>query len=248
MYFMFDAMVPYNQPLLLKCLTDSAGDTIAHREVRKIYVSIDEDSLRRRKGCIRPGVSFDQVEVLQIVTSSDWTSTLPMIKRKVYSGSNMGNKIGDVCLPEVDTMWKLTIREKHDLHGKYRVAVGGRTPGEEEGPGRGAKRKALDSLEPVFWHSRPISLYQELRHSYRIVAWIDLAPGDGVLATACAKERVPYLGFTLTDTHAEQLKCRIVTALLESSFTEGEVPVCYFGDVETNVNDVGSIGTRCAPT
>jgi len=77
-------------------------------------------------------------------------------------------------------------------------------------------------LEPAFWHSRPKELYAEIRHSYQIAAFLDLAPGDGVLAALCAKERVPYLGFTLSETHTKLLRERIVSVLMDSILVEGE--------------------------
>ena len=192
------------------------------KEVKKIFISVDEDSLRKRKNLIRPGAVFDQVELLQIVTLREFATTLPFIKRKSFPGSNLGNKIGDVVLPDVDSLWQLTCKQKVELHGKFRVAVGGKTPGEEEGLGRGSKRTSVGSVEPVFWHARPLQLYEDLVHSYHCCAVVDLTAGDGSLAALCAKKRIPYVGFTLSDTHTELLKQRCITALLESGFTEGE--------------------------
>jgi hypothetical protein len=223
MYFMFDNTVHHHQQQLLKCFTTATGDQVDKKEVKKIYLSIDEDTLRLRRGLVRQGASFDQIEILSVCTASDIHSDLPMLPRCQYKGTNLGNKIGDIELPDLDTLWKLSCKQKIALHGVYRVAVGGRTPGEEDsGPGRGQKRKTMDTVEPVFWHARPLKLYKELLGSYKLAAIIDLTTGDGTLATHCAKSRIPYMGFTLSETHSELLKHRCVSALLESSCVEGE--------------------------
>ncbi len=223
LFLIFDNHVHHHTQQMLKCFIKENGDQLEHKELKKVYITMDEESLRSRKGLIRTGVTFDQIEMLTLVTSTDLHATLPMAARMHYPGTNLGNKIGDVILPDLDSLWKMACKQKLPLHGPFRVAVGGRTPGEEEdAPGRGTKRKTPDTIEPVFWHARPQKLYQELMSSYRLGAIIDLAAGDGTLAMICAKQRTPYLGFTLTDVHAEFLKHRCAAALLESAFVEGE--------------------------
>ena len=72
-------------------------------------------------------------------------------------------------------------QEKMELFGKFRVAVGGRTPG-SDGSHRGVCAKTKETLDPVFWHSRPSLLYQELMASYHLTALVDGGVADGVLA------------------------------------------------------------------
>ncbi len=228
-FLLFDNHVHHHTQQILKCFIKGNGDHLEHKEMKKVYITIDEESLRSRKGLIRAGVSFDQIEILTLVTFRDLHTTLPVAARLHYPGTNLGNKIGDVVLPDIDSLWKMACKQKLPLHGQFRVAVGGRTPGEEEdAPGRGTKRKTGETIEPVFWHARPEKLYQELISSYKLGAIIDLTAGDGALAMICAKKRTPYLGFTLTDVHTEFLKHRCATALLESSFVEGDDAILVF--------------------
>lgn len=88
------------------------------------------------------------MEGLSIVTANEMS--LAAAKRLHYPGTNQGNKIGDVVLPDTASLWTLSCEEKLPIMGRFRVAVGGQTPGVgEDGPGRGAKRKAPDTREPV---------------------------------------------------------------------------------------------------
>jgi hypothetical protein len=99
--------------------------------MKKVYVNVDEESLRARRGLVRQGSNFDQVEIMTILTKEDFSLRLPMTKRTHYPGTSMGNKIGDVVLDATDTMWSLTCAEKIVVHGKFRQQVGGLTKGEE---------------------------------------------------------------------------------------------------------------------
>ena len=116
----------------------------------------------RGKCAVRQGSTLEQIEHLAIVTADDIIQAMMDKRRMNYPGSNCGNKIGDVRVLQVSDMWKLSCTERGKLHGQYRVAVGGRTLGEEDGPGRGVKRKHPDTYEPDFWHGRTIKLYEEL--------------------------------------------------------------------------------------
>ena len=67
-----------------------------------------------------------------------------------------------------------------------------------------------------------MKLYEELISSYNLHAIIDVSPGDGVLMNACARYRLPYLGFCLSTNRVDLLKQGCLTSLLESMFQEGE--------------------------
>ena len=112
------------------------------------------------------------------------------------------------------------LQEKIELMGPFRVAVGGKTEGEEIG--RGTKRKGPDTIEPVFWPSRPKNFFQEVIHRFKPKAIIDCGMSDGILALECTKMRIPYIGFGLTEIHVELLKAHMVQELMKSFHTEGE--------------------------
>ena len=63
-----------------------------------------------------------------------------------------------------------------------------------------------EQVEPVGYHSKPLTLYDELDHSYSIKAWIDLTALDESIALMCILKRKPYFGFALTDYHLAELR------------------------------------------
>eukprot|EP00959_Pyramimonas_sp_CCMP1952_P189080 3954862-Pyramimonas_sp.AAC.1 len=237
MFFFFDNTLHYNQEKMMKCFLTAGGEQLESKEVKKIYITIDEDSLRSRKGLVRQGASFDQIEVLSLVTSSDIHAELKMNPRKHFPGTNLGNKIGDVLMPDIDNMWKTTCKEKIIIHGSFRIACGNRTPGEDKdtAPGRGQRRTTPDTIEPVFWHGRSLKLYEELIFSYDLKAIIDFTPGDGTLLNACARRRLPYMCFGLSECHNNLLKQRAITSLLESCTVEGEAGCCSKRNVSISI-------------
>ena len=103
----------------------------------------------------RPGASrhiFEQVVMMTIISNEDFTTQMPFTKRTHYSGTNLGNKIGDVVLDSLDSLWKLKVEDKIALHGRFRIDCGGKTKGEVDPPGRGVKRQSVKDEEPVFFH------------------------------------------------------------------------------------------------
>ena len=100
-----------------------------------------------------------------------------------------------------------------ELFGKFRVAVGGRTPG-SDGSHRGVCSKTKETVDPVFWHSRPSLLYQEVMASYHLTALVDGGVADGVLAATACLKRVPYFGLALTQQHLEKVTERIVHVVM----------------------------------
>lgn len=55
LYFLFDNCVHFNQNQALKCFVTETGEPCEAKEIKKIYLSMDEDSLRSRKGVVRQG-------------------------------------------------------------------------------------------------------------------------------------------------------------------------------------------------
>ena len=220
LYFAFDNMIVYNQSAVLKCFQDDDGNQLA-KATNKIHVNYDEESLRARRGLVRPGTFFEQVEMMTIISKEDFTTQMPFTKRTHYPGTNLGNKIGDVVLDSLDSLWKLKVEDKIVLHGRFRIDCGGKTKGEVDPPGRGVKRKSMKDEEPVFFHARPIMFYDCLQKTYHLKAVIDLCVADGKFATHCARHRIPYAGFAVSEEHAKLVRARCLQQLMECSYTEG---------------------------
>ena len=159
---------------------------------------------------------------MHLITASEFGPQIPCVKGVHFAGSNAGNKIGDIKLPVISSLWHLTIKNKLALHGRFRTAVGGQTPGEQPG-NNNAKKKQLDAKEPTFWHARDPKLLAEIVHRYKFKAVLDMGPADGTFAHLCAtsKPPIPYFGFTLTETHTTLLKNHLVQKIMTTMATEG---------------------------
>ena len=107
--------------------------------------------------------AFDQVEYMSIV-SQGALDEMPFKNRKFFTGSNQGNKLGDLKLPRMDGIWKMEPAARKLMYAEpanlWWAEVGGPThnPDGSTGPGRGAKQIPVEQ-EPVFWHpSDPLFL------------------------------------------------------------------------------------------
>jgi hypothetical protein len=79
-----------------------------------------------------------------------------------------------------------------------------------------------EGKEPAFYHAGPYELDSEVTHSWPAAAHIDLTAGTGNRALLCCKKRLPYLGFCLSTTHAEQLLLWLESAVFKCMQTEGD--------------------------
>ena len=197
-FFLFDCgtAAHHNLQVLQRLFVDGEGELIKEKHTKQLYLSIDEQSIRNRKGCVRNGASFDQIEFMNLVTAREFTSGvhIPFVQGLHFKGSNSGNKIGDLCLPAISSLWTLPSKTKIELYGKYRMAVGGQAVG-EVGEGRGSKkRKDPETEEPVFWHAREPKLWADMCKRYCLKAVIDMGASDGTFAHFCAtsKPPIPY--------------------------------------------------------
>ena len=138
---------------------------------------------------------------------------LPTRDSKHYpsSGTNQGTIIGPVVLTEVSKEWQATFEQKKEIYGKFRIAVGGKTPG-FEGDTKG--RRENGDLEMVFYNSMPGKYYSELIHRFFLAYIFDLSPGAGTFGEICIEEGVTYVGIAFTESHAEELNNRFKMASL----------------------------------
>ncbi|CAE7232863.1 hsdFM [Symbiodinium sp. CCMP2592] len=213
MFLLFDSGVHTQQSKMLACILNNEGNQMPMHQM-KVYVTYDENALRERRKSQR--TSLDQTEQLTLVTSEEFGQCMLQRPRKAFPGSNFGNVVGPVRPDAPGELWQLSVEEKLAIYGKYRMAVGGRTPGEDpdQSAGRGCG-KPRTTVEPVFWHGRPEIMYQEMVSSYGFTALIDCQAADGVLASLAATERLPYIGFCLTETHLKKLQEVVVFRVLK---------------------------------
>lgn len=102
--------------------TDGKKRTKANITVEKITLMFDEASLKKRvqrvKGMQR------QTETMMMCTRN--LLVLPEKDRKHFKGSNKGDAIGPINVPDWSTSWALSFECKKELYGPNRVAVGGK--------------------------------------------------------------------------------------------------------------------------
>jgi hypothetical protein len=65
-------------------------------------------------------------------------------------------------------------------------------------------------------------LWGEILYDFQVGAVIDLTAGDGVVAMASLRVGCPYVGVTLTDTHATELRKHVHNTAFQAAATEGD--------------------------
>ena len=105
-------------------------------------------------------------------------------------------------------------RLAQDLYKANRMAVGGPSP--STGTSDEKKHKPIrpdDSLEPVFFHTMPEELFDDLVPAFNCNRVINLAASDGALELVCIERNIPCTSFCLTDVHitrlVERLECEV---------------------------------------
>ena len=123
-------------------------------------------------------------------------SNLPPNKYQVYHGDTDGGAIGPVALAPPKLQWQATRADKR------LTFAAGRKPA--------AKAPRTDDLvEPVFFHSVPVTVYQELLGAFNLSGVIGLSPGEGARALACVRKLLPYVGITLAEQHSARLMAHL---------------------------------------
>ena len=207
-YFILDGGMHSYRQKALNCFVDDDG-TVLSKSEKLVYLLFDEESIRQRKGCVRGMNAFDQVEYMSMVNATS-LDEMPSKTHKFFPGTNQGNKLGDLKIPRMDSLWKLEPTARKELYADpanlFWAEVGGPTPQPDgsKGPGRGAKKPAV-TKEPVFWHPSEPNFYEELVHSYCLRDVYDMTAGDGTAALLFAKLKLPYVGLCLTQRHMDEL-------------------------------------------
>ena len=201
-----------------------------------------------------------------------------------YEGTTQADSLGPVVMPNLEDpqqAWLASWGAKKKIFGPHIIKVGGqdgytddskelgREPAEapeEGGPDGGAgpeevkeeraPRRTDETVEPVFFHAMPVAFYEELIHAYSLGAVINIGVGDGALALACLRSRIPYTGFCLTQEHKERVTTRLEELLVQGALRHGDkffesalvkalAATCQQPDTTTSV--AGSPGKRKDP-
>ena len=68
----------------------------------------------------------------------------------------------------------------------------------------------------------PVVFFEELIHAYSLGAVINIGVGDGALALACVRNKIPYTGFCLTEEHKARVTTRLQGLLMQGALTHGD--------------------------
>ena len=197
-----------------------------HLDKNTVYIMMDEVSLANRMALIRGFKALDQVEYMLVVTAGGLK--VPERKREFYSGTNRGNVISPVILRPLSEGWTATFKDKKEIYGKSRRAVGG-AGGVDGADGEGAASSLRpptvdgvatgtvrpdDAEEPVFYKVLPPKFYRCLFTSLCAKGVVDCTAGDGSAALSAIEKKIPYFGVCLTDKHTHGLQAFLVEAVL----------------------------------
>lgn len=126
-YFIFDAKRHGNESALMKGFAKADGRTMK-KEKLMLFITSDEESLKKRRVQVRGHNAIRQCEFLHVVSAGAVITTEK--QRRHYSGSNHGDVIGPVVFPDLNNGWQMAFAVKKKLYGPARIAVGGTTEGE----------------------------------------------------------------------------------------------------------------------
>jgi hypothetical protein len=205
-YFILDGGMAGNEALLMKPFAGKDKTT------KKIHILKDQDSVDRRHERVRGIGNIQQMETLHLVTATP--ITLPPMKYEGWPGGTGGNAIGPVVLQGADEQWNATWAEKKLIYGPENfIDVGGKL--EADMPEHTRKKQRTDEcMEPVFFHSLPEHFWLQMITCFNIIGVIDLCAGEGVVALACYRKNIPYLGICFNDQHQARLLAHLEKTIL----------------------------------
>ena len=93
--------------------------------------------------------------------------------------------------------------------------------GGQAAPLIGLQAREASDVEPVFYHSLPCEIDEELVYSFDIVSVVELAVGQGNLALTQVVRKKPYFGITLTEAHTAGVKDWLISQVWQAFLTEG---------------------------
>ena len=187
-------------------------------ERRSTFILYTEESMVARYKKLKTS-DVKQEEGLMMISRD--ILTLNGRKRRHYEGTNRGTCLGPVTLPASGTGWMLTPKQKKEVFGKLgRVSAGGPGPAVLV-PDEPEEAVDKDAPVPVFYHTMPLQVAEEMIHCFGAVAVIDLTPGDGAWAMACLRSRIPYTGIVFSKAHevglTSWLELQVLAAMQDES-------------------------------
>ena len=178
-----------------------------------LTITYDEDAVADNVGRYSATGSMPNVEVAHFASLDELN--LPKRKRLHSSGSNLSNCIGPIVLTpwaNENKTWHLSKKSKIAVLGRFIIPTGNGLDSEASVIDSADKFKNLPT-EPVFFHTKPIDLADDMIHSYFGRAVIDFSVAQGVWALASIRRRIPYVGVVGSEMHRNELQKWLVQYL-----------------------------------
>lgn len=223
LFLLFDGGKSGNENTLTKPFTiePPEGKARTNRLIgdKKTYIiGLEEEALRKRLRSLSSSHTLNQTETMYAICDKE--VHLLEKKRKHLAGSNLGNMLFPVTLPEQSAMWQLTYKEKKAILGPNIIKVGGTGPSDTVDE---KEKRTDDTVEPVFYHAWAPTFEEEIIHSFMVKSGVlDIFPGEGGLAMAALRAGVKYCGICFTDAHADHLRKHLIGQTLQAMQTEGD--------------------------
>ncbi len=198
-YFIFDGGKTGNGGDLLKPFFGKP------KSVKQFTIIKDEESVTARLGRIAGVGNAGLTETLYAVSAEPLACTPRAYK--MFKGTSAGSVMGPVVMPawSPDACWHMAYSTKKDIftHANL-IPVGGQA----EDPTNGdmpVMPREKSTLEPVFFHALPSSIYEEMIDAFQLKGLLDLSPGPGEAAYAAYSKKISYVGICFGHAHRRHL-------------------------------------------
>jgi hypothetical protein len=182
---------------------------------------MDPDSLHHRFKRVKGVGSAKGHETMRLIAAPWPKKELVTVPRNHYPGTSACDAIGLVKVPGLTdpATWSVTWAVKKQILGPDGIVAGsrGHSNGDEAAAdaddaehGAPVIRRTDDTIEPAVFHALPCTFFEEILWCYQLGAVINVGAGDGALALACLRKRIPYTGFCHTAEHCSRLRDRLV--------------------------------------
>jgi hypothetical protein len=213
-YFLMDGGMSGNVNTLFKVFQGKEKAT------KTFFVTKDLKSLDARHERVRGVANIRQTETMIVMSQTQ--ITLPPVDYQTYPGGTYGDCIGPVVLTPAEEQWRATWADKKKIFGPDQlIDVGGKLEADAPEPKR-KKQRTDDTVEPVFFHSMPVTFWTEMLTAFNIVGVIDLVAGEGTCAQACYRKNIPYVGITFNEQHSAMLLAHLEKVILSAMTTDGD--------------------------
>ena len=172
---------------------------------KTLHLVLSEKSLAARRKFTRCQV-LSIKQILKACIFSCFNMKLPERSRQAegFEGSNIGDAIEQVDIPDIENdmnLWRLEWHDKRDCYGSANLPKTQQLQADKDSM-HGTK-------EPFCFWSWPLMLMVCVLKSYFVENCIDMTPAEGTLAWACLICGIPYVGVCMTETHRDMLEKRL---------------------------------------